>query len=117
MVHVLLFYRRSGVRDMSYRRFNDSDGSSWEAWEVHPKAVERRGERDRRGRPRDTVERRVKHEFRLAIPLELRAGWLALQGHESRLRLFPIPNGWESLSDDELCHLVIEAAAARRAAS
>ncbi len=101
---------------MSYRRFNDTDGTSWEAWEVHPKAVERRGERDRRAQPRDTVERRVKQEFRLAIPLELRAGWLALQGRE-RLRLFPIPDGWEHLSDQELCHLVIQAAAAKRASS
>ncbi len=102
---------------MSYRRFNDSDGSSWEAWEVHPRVVERRSERDRRAKPRETVERRIIPEFRLAIPLELRAGWLALQGRDSRLRLSPIPDGWEHLSDEELCRLVIRAAEARRAAT
>ena len=27
---------------MSYRQFRDDQGESWEAWEVHPAAVERR---------------------------------------------------------------------------
>lgn len=94
---------------MSYRRFNDSEGRSWEAWEVHPSAVERRISRDRRAAQRQTMERRKTHEFRLNIPSELSAGWLALQGRDSRLRLSPIPDGWEHLSDEELCRLVMRA--------
>lgn len=101
---------------MSYRRFNDSDGSSWEVWEVHPSSVERRINRDRRSTRRETKDRRVAQDFRLAIPSELRGGWLALQGRDARLRLSPIPDGWEHLSDEELCRLVMRAAS-RRAAS
>ena len=91
---------------MSYRRFNDSEGRAWEAWEVHPTAVERRLNRDRRTEPRDTVDRRKTREFRLVIPRELREGWLALQWRTQKLRLSPIPDGWMHLSDEELSQLV-----------
>ena len=43
---------------MSYRRFSDMNGGSWEAWEVHPTAVERRVNADRRARPRSEPDRR-----------------------------------------------------------
>lgn len=95
---------------MSYRRFNDAEGRAWEAWEVHPSIVERRMNIDRRGSRRETNDRRQQHEFRLAIPRELRDGWLALQGREKRLRLSPIPDGWVHLTDEELCRLVMRAA-------
>lgn len=91
---------------MSYRRFTDSEGSAWEAWEVHPSAVERRLEVERRSESRDTEERRQQGQFHLAIPAELREGWLAFQGRHARARLAPIPNGWMLLSDDELATLM-----------
>jgi hypothetical protein len=91
---------------MSYRRFTDSDGRTWEAWEVHPSVIERRMNADRRSEPRDSSERRISKEFRLVIPGELREGWLALQGNTERLRLSPIPDGWIHLSDEELSGLV-----------
>jgi hypothetical protein len=94
---------------MSYRRFTDSEGRTWEAWEVHPAAIERRGEADRRRERRESADRRRAREFRLAIPRELRSGWLALQGSESKLRLAPIPDGWEHLSDEDLATLVARA--------
>jgi hypothetical protein len=65
---------------------------------------------DRRSERRPSADRRQQHEFRLAIPRELREGWLALQGQEQRLRLTPIPDGWVHLTDDELCRLVLRAA-------
>lgn len=102
---------------MSYRRFSDSDGGSWEAWEVHPAAVERRINTDRRVKPRETSDRRRTREFRLAIPRELSEGWLALQGRSRKIRLSPIPDGWEHLSDDELAALVRHAANQHRHAS
>ena len=93
---------------MSYRRFNDSEGRPWEAWEVHPSAVERRLNGDRRAERREE-ERRRAPDFKLVIPRELRDGWLALQGLNKRLRLSPIPEGWQHLSDEELCRLVMRA--------
>ena len=94
---------------MSYRRFNDTEGRAWEAWEVHPSAVERRLNSDRRQTTRANGERRQQHEFRLVLPWELRGGWLALQGTKGTkgtIRLAPIPDGWMTLSDDDLAMLV-----------
>lgn len=99
---------------MSYRRFTDREGHSWEAWEVHPTTIERRGEADRRRERRESAERRREREFRLTIPTELRSGWLALQGCDAKLRLAPIPDGWEHLSDDDLATLVQRAAERQR---
>ncbi|HEX4685001.1 MAG TPA: hypothetical protein VH277_19935 [Gemmatimonadaceae bacterium] len=100
---------------MSYRRFTDSEGGSWEAWEVHPAAVERRINTDRRARVRKAADRRRAREFRLVIPRELRDGWLALQGHSRKIRLSPIPDGWMHLSNEELAALVRRAAETRHA--
>jgi hypothetical protein len=91
---------------MSYRRFSDAEGRVWEAWEVHPSAVERRLNSDRRTARRDEVDRRRQREFRLVIPRELRQGWLALQAPQEKVRVSPIPDGWMHLSDDELAALV-----------
>jgi hypothetical protein len=102
---------------MSYRRFNDSNGRSWEAWEVHPSAVERRMNRERRTERRDTTDRRRIREFRLVIPRELREGWLALQANSNKVRVSPIPDGWMHLSDEELSHLVIHATSRPHSAS
>ena len=91
---------------MSYRRFSDMNGGSWEAWEVHPTAVERRVNADRRSQPRNEPDRRRNREFRLVIPRELSDGWLAVQGAATKVRLAPIPAGWMQLSDHELVELV-----------
>ena len=91
---------------MSYRRFSDMNGGAWEAWEVHPTAVERRVNADRRTQPRDDPDRRRNREFRLVIPRELADGWLAVQGTATKVRLAPIPDGWMHLSDQELVQLV-----------
>jgi hypothetical protein len=99
---------------MSYRRFEDEDGETWEAWEVHPAAVERRVNRDRRSSARE-IDRRGSAEVRLVIPRELRGGWLALQSGDRRLRISPIPDGWMHLDDDALRRLVERTARQRRA--
>jgi len=100
---------KSGAVAMSYRRFTDSEGRAWEAWEVHPVAVERRMNLERRAQSRGTDDRRQRPEFRLVIPRELRSGWLALQDRSARIRLTPIPDGWMHLSDEELAVLVARA--------
>jgi hypothetical protein len=95
---------------MSYRRFTDSEGCSWEAWEVRPALVERRLSDERRGSQRASHDRRKVGHTRLVVPRELRAGWLALEADEKRLRVAPIPDGWVHLSDDELERLTARAA-------
>jgi hypothetical protein len=95
---------------MNYRRFTDSAGCVWEAWEVDPWAVERRLAAERRGSPRDSLERRRGDQFRLMIPTELRDGWIAFQGLTSKVRLAPIPEGWMLLSDEQLGTLVARSA-------
>ena len=86
---------------MAYRTFLDSDGVEWHAWDVLPKAVERR-----------VAERRIFEEVvsfperRLAdrrqtdgcgTPLTsgLREGWLCFDAGGDRRRLSPIPKDWE----------------------
>ena len=93
---------------MSDRRFTDSEGRAWEAWEVHPLAVERRMNTTRPDGP-PSEERRAAGEFRLVIPRALRDGWLAFQASSQTVRLAPIPNGWAHLSDEELSLLVAQA--------
>ena len=78
----------------------------WEAWEVHPTAVERRVNADRRAKARLESDRRKGHEFRLQVPSELSSGWLAFQKGATKHRVTPIPDGWENLTDLELLELV-----------
>src|SRR5207237_10134450 len=91
---------------MSYRQFTDELGRSWEAWEVHPASVERRLNGDRRVESRPGGERRQETDFRLMMPAELKLGWLALQRHDEKVRVAPIPEGWFHLSDRQLTELL-----------
>lgn len=101
---------------MTYRRFTDEEGRSWEAWEVHPAAVERRVNAERRRASRiGPLERRRMRDLRLVIPRELRDGWLAFQGTAGKLRIAPIPEGWMHLSDEQLAMLVAHSAGAPHA--
>jgi hypothetical protein len=90
---------------MTYRRFTDSQGGLWEAWEVHPTAVERRVNADRRAKARLEADRRKQQEYRLEIPRELSKGWLAFQKGATKIRVSPIPEGWAKLTDLELAEL------------
>jgi hypothetical protein len=91
---------------MTYRRFTDSQGGLWEAWEVHPTVVERRVNADRRANARPDGDRRRLQEFRLEVPRELARGWLAFQKGATKIRVTPIPEGWTSLTDLELTALM-----------
>jgi len=101
---------------MSYRRFTDGSGRVWEAWEVHPAAVERRVNAERRRARRiEPLDRRSVRDLRLVIPRELRDGWLACQGTAGKLRIAPIPDGWVHLSDEQLGRLVARSQRTRSA--
>jgi hypothetical protein len=93
---------------MTYRRFTDTQGELWEAWEVHPTAVERRVNADRRAKARLESDRRKHQEYRLEVPRELSSGWLAFQKGATKLRVTPIPAGWQNLTDIELTELMAQ---------
>ena len=93
---------------MAYRTFMDSNGIEWQAWDVLPKAVERRmadrrvmGESvsfpDRRQAERRQVEGRWS-----PLTSGLRDGWLCFDAAGNRRRLTPIPPDWEDCGSHAL---------------
>jgi hypothetical protein len=90
---------------MPHRTFHDPRGREWEAWEVHPAAVEHRLAAERRKAARDKLDRRRRKESRIVVDPELTKGWLAFQTRDERRRIAPIPDGWERLTDTELARL------------
>lgn len=96
---------------MAYREFHDSQGKQWEAWEVHPSAVERRMNREDVQLDRDSADRRQRSQARFAVPPRLKEGWLALQAVDERRRIAPIPTNWTTLSEVELAQLIAESEA------
>jgi hypothetical protein len=90
---------------MPHRTFRDPRGQQWEAWEVHPSAIERRLADDRRGGERKAAGRRHRRETRIVVDPQLAAGWVAFQSREERRRLAPIPTGWDQLPDADLIRL------------
>ena len=87
---------------MAHREYQDSEGVSWQVWDVIPHSVERRRLRERRAGPRDAGERRQRHEVRLRPSDGEAAGWLVFESHEQKRRLRPIPPGWHKASPTEL---------------
>ena len=95
---------------MAYRVFIDSNGVEWQAWDVLPKAFERRiGNRRVCREPLPRAERR--HGDRRQVdgrwtPLTsgLRDGWLCFDAaaEGARRRLSPVPLNWESCDQPEL---------------
>lgn len=93
---------------MAYRIFIDSNGVEWQAWDVLPKAVERRiGNRRVCREPlafgdRRRVERRRVDGRWTPLTSGLRDGWVCFDGGGTRRRLTPIPPDWESCGQIEL---------------
>ena len=89
------------VDEMGYRTFFDSEGVEWQAWDVLPKAVERRMGDRRVHREllsfneRRTAERRQVHGRWTPLTSGLRDGWLCFDASGDRRRLTPIPTDWE----------------------
>jgi hypothetical protein len=92
---------------VAYREFRDSQGKTWEVWEVRPAAIERRQADDRRRYPREFSDRRSTIPFRLLGGMK--DGWLTFQSGNERRRLSPIPEGWAALSDATLRELAAKA--------
>lgn len=87
---------------MAHREYVDSQGVAWQVWEVIPQSVERRKLRERSTAPRDSSDRRQRHEARLRMSDGDSDGWLVFESRDPKKRLRPIPKGWCLASDTEL---------------
>jgi hypothetical protein len=73
---------------LPHREFVDAAGIKWDAFAVHPS---------------DQVAGRAR------LPDPFRHGWLSFAAGDERRRLSPVPDNWESLSDDALRELCARA--------
>ena len=103
---------------MAYRTFLDSKGVEWHAWDVLPKAVERRVaerrvfEENLSFPDRRQAQRRQLDGCGTPITSGLREGWLCFDAGEDRRRLSPIPADWEDCASrmlERYCLLAIPA--------
>lgn len=107
---------------MPLRIFRDDEGREWRVWEVRPLRPERRA-LERRctscdvpvDRRRNSDRRRLA-ETRVRLTHGLALGWLAFDSDAEKRRFAPIPEGWESLPDGELCALCRHALRSERRA-
>jgi hypothetical protein len=98
---------------MAHRDYTDSEGVSWQVWEVIPQSVERRKLRERRVADRDELDRRKRHEVRLR-PADGADGWLVFESFDMKKRLRPIPKDWYKASPVELESMCARAQRAAR---
>jgi hypothetical protein len=70
---------------MHHRNVTDLLGMVWKVWVVAPPPAKRVG-----------------------LPEPLREGWLAFQSEAERRRIGPVPDGWESLTEDALLTLLAD---------
>lgn len=96
---------------MPHRRFQDDSGRWWDVWDTRPTIIDRRAGRERRTGGRRATDRRQRTEERVAVEPEFRKGWLAFQSGTKWCRLAPIPDGWETLPDNELQMMLARAVA------
>ena len=102
---------------MPHREFSDPQGTRWQAWEVIPSTAERRASGERRFGVRDSRDRRTQRQFRVELDEGMAQGWLVFESDTEKRRLYPIPEHWDSRTDDELTALCASADAAPRSAS
>jgi len=113
---------------MALRRFKDSAGTDWQAFDVVPRSDERR-HYDRRmpertnanmsgRRPRRDEDRRVSVGRRSTMAKGVVNGWLCFErtDESDRRRLSPIPEDWLRCSDEVLEGYCRSALPARRPA-
>lgn len=94
---------------MALRTFLDSAGNEWLAFDVVPRADERR-RFDRRSpdearsdvEDRRDLDRRLTVGGRSLLASSVSDGWLCFERGADRRRLCPIPENWNRLSDAEL---------------
>lgn len=113
---------------MPHRTFVDDGGVPWQVWEVRQQWTDRRQGGDRRRVSIDdhvdppVLELRRGTDRRKGDSNGLRrvklshgfsSGWLIFESKSDRRRLSPIPPGWETAPEDQLCDLCARAMAPR----
>jgi hypothetical protein len=107
---------------MPYRRFTDSQGTTWRVWDVVPSPIDRRlamrrirSTRVPHGERRVASERRLDlQRSRLYFPPWERS-WLCFESADVKRRLTPIPADWTTRDDAELEELCARAESPRDA--
>jgi hypothetical protein len=99
---------------MALRSFLDSAGNEWQAFDVVPRAderrrLDRRSPEDRRLTPEDRrdADRRLTVGWRSPLASRVAEGWLCFERGTDRRRLSPIPADWSRCTDAQLdayCH-------------
>jgi hypothetical protein len=92
---------------MSLRTFTDSNGQQWEAYDVVPRAEERRRYDRRSGETKvEIVEDRRDTDRRVTVGrsehITAKAGWLCFESNDERRRLTPIPEDWARCEEAKL---------------
>jgi hypothetical protein len=103
---------------MSLRTFTDSAGQDWEAYDVVPRAEERRRYDRRSGEVKaEEVDDRRDGDRRLTVGggehIASKAGWLCFESPDERRRLTPIPDDWARCDEAKLETYLREARPAR----
>ena len=101
---------------MTYRQYRDEQDVMWQVWDIRPTEVARRlrtlSTESGPDLTTDTTESPgvLSATTRMAVSGELVGGWLCFESDREKRRLWPIPSGWELLSDAELTNLCASAA-------
>ncbi|HEV2149268.1 MAG TPA: hypothetical protein VGR37_17835 [Longimicrobiaceae bacterium] len=66
---------------MPYREFRDEQGREWRAWDTIP-------------------------QQKYAVAPEFSDGWICFESQEEKRRLTQVPDGWDSVPEERLCHLL-----------
>jgi hypothetical protein len=100
-----------------HRTFKDRVGKTWDVWQVHPSAaerrfsqrrvhdedrtdsIERRSGRDRRESENPTPPEPKRHA---TVAAEFTYGWLCFETAGEKRRLAPVPEGWERADDETI---------------
>ncbi len=93
---------------VALREVLDALGVGWQIWEVIPTLAEKRAAKEAIP-PEETGERRRGSPGKPLITGPMATGWLAMKSASERRRLAPIPPDWDTMSDDELRELIVEA--------
>ena len=99
---------------MTFRRFTDKNGTSWEVWEVIPLMADRRHAERRVTSDRRRVRRPGANERRVAprrsdssskyvrVSRGFEEGWLCFSAGTNVRRLAPIPAAWNDAAPEQL---------------
>lgn len=95
---------------LTHRRFTDQHGKTWDVWQVHPAAAERRfsqrrvhdEDRTDAAERRSGLDRREERLARALIAPEFAYGWLCFETQGEKRRLAPVPDRWDSADDETI---------------